>query len=269
MSNGLRVRQRADRLSPNSAAEIRRAYKGLQDISAQSAFDERGYNHLAGIHGFPLEIYCQHGNLLFLPWHRAYLYFFEMALNDVAPGVSVPWWDWGRRQGHDAGLPDIFADRQVEGEANPLYDAPVMLPPEYIAWLRDNLAGTISDDPEPRTVRDLDPVTDLPPQTAIDDILTAPTFEDFSNRLEFGPHGSVHVWVGGTMSQVPTAGFDPVFWSHHSAIDRLWYLWQISDAGMDPPRAILNTVLRPFNMTVRDTLNINTLGYEYAVTVTS
>ena len=43
------------------------------------------------------------GNLqvcpLFLPWHRAYLYFFELALQDQDPAhaVTLPWWDWDYR----------------------------------------------------------------------------------------------------------------------------------------------------------------------------
>ena len=31
---------------------------------------------------------------LFLPWHRAYLYFFERALRDRVPTLAQPWWDW-------------------------------------------------------------------------------------------------------------------------------------------------------------------------------
>lgn len=30
----------------------------------------------------------------FFPWHRRYLLQFERLLQDVDPGVSVPYWDW-------------------------------------------------------------------------------------------------------------------------------------------------------------------------------
>jgi tyrosinase len=69
------------------------------------------------------------------------------------------------------------------------------------------------------------------------------------------------------MSQVPTAGYDPVFMAHHSTIDRLWYLWQMRHPGMNPPASIMQSVLTPFPMTVAQTLDIRTLGYEYAVQV--
>jgi len=49
-------------------------------------------------------------------------------------------------------------------------------------------------------------------------------------------------------------------------IDRLWYIWQNSMIGRDPPAALLNTVLAPFPMTVAQVLDIQRLDYDYAVT---
>ena len=66
-------------------------------------------------------------------------------------------------------------------------------------------------------------------------------------------------------STVPTAAYDPVFWSHHAMIDRLWYIWQISQKGAQPPTDLLSVVLSPFPVTVAQTLDIANLRYEYAV----
>ena len=55
--------------------------------------DNRGFIHFAGLHGLP-SFLCKHDSPLFLPWHRAYLYMFEMSLRDISPNVSLPWWDW-------------------------------------------------------------------------------------------------------------------------------------------------------------------------------
>jgi tyrosinase len=74
-----------------AAAEVealREAY-----LAAMGLRDERGYQYHAGLHGLPLPIQCRHGDILFLPWHRAYLYFFELALQDRVPEVAIPWWD--------------------------------------------------------------------------------------------------------------------------------------------------------------------------------
>ena len=66
-------------------------------------------------------------------------------------------------------------------------------------------------------------------------------------------------------SAVPTAAYDPAFWSHHAMIDRLWYIWQISERGAQPPADLLSVVLSPFPMTVAQTFDIANLRYEYAV----
>src|SRR5437763_12406734 len=76
-----------------------------------------------GFTGCRLPISCQHHTHLFLPWHRAYLYFFEKTLQDRVPGVTLPWWDWTRY--HDDGIPPAYAAQQVTGAANPLHDAPI------------------------------------------------------------------------------------------------------------------------------------------------
>ena len=48
-------------------------------------------------------------------------------------------------------------------------------------------------------------------------------------------------------------------------IDRLRYLWQLTHPGSLPPAQTLDLALAPFPMTVRQTLDISLLGYEYAV----
>ena len=94
------LRKSVATLTAGDLASLRAAFVAVMGIS-----DERGYQYFAGIHGLPLPGYCVHhdaagvlGNLpvgpLFLPWHRAYLYFFEQALQDQVAGVTLPWWDW-------------------------------------------------------------------------------------------------------------------------------------------------------------------------------
>ena len=232
-------------------------------VSRQKALsDERGYNYFAGLHGLPLPIHCQHGTLLFLPWHRAYLYFWELALQDRVAGVGVPYWDWTANVSHQRGLPEAYAEAQVDGSDNPLFSSTVEWPRREIDRVRERYPGTLTR--QGRTLRDPDLPDELPRRTTINSILEAPTFADFSNRLE-NVHGDVHVWVAGAMSEVPTAGYDPIFMAHHSTIDRLWYLWQLRHPGARPPASMMRTVLSPFPVTVADTLDIQALGYEYAI----
>jgi tyrosinase len=103
----------------------------------------------------------------------------------------------------------------------------------------------------------------LPTSSDVQQVLALPDFLDFQSQLE-DIHGAVHVWVGGTMGQIPWAAYDPIFWAHHAMIDRLWRLWQNRHPNPVFPPGLLNQALPPFPMTVADTLDIKALGYRYA-----
>ena len=222
--------------------------------------DNRGYSAWAGIHGLPGQ-FCQHGTPLFLPWHRAYLYLFEKSLQDLVDGVTLPWWDWTSADSHAEGIPTSYTAAAAD---NPLQSGSVAISASHIEQLEESAPGVMSDGENPTTVRDPGPPTDLPQASTIDSILDAPTFADFTTRLE-NVHNDVHGWVGGSMSIIPIAAYDPVFWAHHAMIDRLWYLWQTRQPNVLPPAPMLNAALAPFPLTVSQTLDISQLGYEYAV----
>ena len=59
-------------------------------------------------------------------------------------------------------------------------------------------------------------------------------FLDFTSQVE-DLHNRVHVWVGGHMGIIPFAAFDPIFWAHHTMIDRLWRLWQLRHGDSPSP----------------------------------
>jgi tyrosinase len=89
-------------------------------------------------------------------------------------------------------------------------------------------------------------------------------FTNFWHSLE-AIHDSVHVWVGGSMSAIPTAPADPIFWMHHANIDRLWSVWQASAAGTgkNPPLSGAAAVMDPYPYTEPQTRDITALGYSY------
>lgn len=238
----LRHRRSARRLTAGQQADLRRAIAEVQAIG-----DDRGYQRWAGIHGLPLPISCVHGDELFPPWHRAYLYLFEKALQDRVPGVTLPWWDWTN---HTEGIPGPYARKNVEGKKNSLYDSPIQ--PSG----RENPRQT-------RTSREPEDADSLPSAAEIERLLAEEDYLTFQNGLE-SIHAGVHLWTGGTMGRVPTAAYDPLFWAHHCMIDRLWYLWQLRNNGAGVPASQLDRALAPFPMTVRQTLEITQLGYDYA-----
>jgi tyrosinase len=246
----LRYRNSAQKLTPDQLAAFRRAV-----LQAKAITDERGFNYWAGIHGLPLPKYCHHGDELFLTWHRAYLYFFELSLQDQVAGVTLPWWDWTSPTSHATGIPAAYATQSENSSPNPLFESIIpdvaRIDPESGQQAPKN------------TTRSPDALTDLPTGEEIAQVLAAPDFLDFSQRVE-NVHNHVHVWVGGTMAEIPWAAYDLLFWAHHAMIDRLWDLWQLQHPSVGPPNELLSQVLPPFQMTVTQTLSVNLLGYEYA-----
>ena len=254
MADGLRMRIAVHNLTDTQLAGFREAYRQMQAIS-----DNRGYQYLAGIHGAP-GYYCwhhQHNDArsaaqmqLFPPWHRAYLYTWEMWMRDRVPDVTLPWWDWTLQNAQQRGVPTAFAQSNVNGQPNPLARFRMNMPTTNPPLMRN-------------TARQPGSPNDLPTQDDVDDLLSRTDWNDFADALE-DIHDNIHGWVGGDMGVVGTAAFDPIFWSHHAMIDRLWAIWQVRNGNSNISPELLDVVLSPFNFRVRDVLNVNDLGYDYA-----
>jgi hypothetical protein len=74
-------------------------------------------------------------------------------------------------------------------------------------------------------------------------------YQTYNSQINKGLHDFVHDYIGGTaigynkiynqdisaglMGNVPSAAFDPIFWLHHSNIDRLWQNWVIANPGQN------------------------------------
>jgi tyrosinase len=230
-------------LSPADLQNYRTAIAAMQGIS-----DNRGFQVIAGYHGVPGQ-FCEHGTPLFLPWHRAYLYHFEQFLRDHVSATCIPWWDWTSGPSHAGGIPPAFGDaKDPVGKPNPLFMFKVNLPGQ--------LTGNTKRKPG-------NPAA-LPTSANVTKCLERTEFNDFTAGLE-QIHNNVHGWTGGDMGVIPFAAFDPIFYSHHCMIDRIWYLWQIKNGINNIPSDLLNVSLPPFGMKVSDVLDISHLGYQYAV----
>jgi len=263
VANGLTLRKNAANLNATELAALRDAYRRMQQIT-----DNRGYAYWAGIHGYPQWFCWHHGRVrsgtnprpveLFLPWHRAYLLLFEHAARDQVSTAAVPWWDWTSLQSRTSGVPAAFSTPTASGQPNPLYRAQIPAP---FSRATRRFPGSPSQ---------------LPTPTVITGLLALTSFVDFSRQLE-DVHDAIHGWTGGVgrvggriaggdMGTLVTAAYDPIFWSHHCMIDRIWYLWQLRNGVNNIPQDYLDLALAPFPLRVRDVLNINSLGYEYSST---
>ncbi|KAF6746663.1 hypothetical protein DFP72DRAFT_973320 [Ephemerocybe angulata] len=59
--------------------------------------------------------------------------------------------------------------------------------------------------------------------------LASRTFEEFRlviDDMTNGIHGMGHAAVGGEMTNIYSAGADPLFYLHHQNLDRMWWHWQ-------------------------------------------
>ena len=56
-------------------------------------------------------------------------------------------------------------------------------------------------------------------------------YDELSSDLE-SIHNDIHDDVGGDMGQIEYAAFDPIFWLHHSNVDRLLAMYQATHPGV-------------------------------------
>ncbi|KAL0442794.1 UNVERIFIED_CONTAM: Aureusidin synthase [Sesamum latifolium] len=100
-----------------------------------------------------------------------------------------------------------------------------------------------------------------------------------SGSIENIPHGPVHVWTGDRtqpnfedMGNFYSAGRDPIFYAHHSNIDRLWSVWKtlggrrqdIADRDfLDASFIFYDENAQMVRVKVRDCLDHTKLGYAY------
>jgi len=270
---------------PKKLASLR---KGVKKMRSLNSTDPRSWTFQANIHWrplFPVYVYqqanlsadpakrlfgddpgftpepnvfnqCPHGNWLFLPWHRAYLWRFEEICRELTGQNSfgLPYWNWSK----DPKIPAVFFDNTSQ-----LYDS----------------------------TRSATPVSTLNPSavapTVIENILDQPNFLLFASGsiaatagqrtgasygpLEGNPHNTVHGFVGGNMGQY-ISPLDPVFWTHHNMIEALWVEWNMKRGNPntnDPAWAqrtfteFVDRAGNPVNVTVFEMIRYPLLNYRY------
>ncbi|MYR07875.1 hypothetical protein GTV32_16920 [Gordonia sp. SID5947] len=189
---------------------------------------------------------CQHGSWFFLAWHRMYLLAFEMLVQRFLDDDewSLPYWyAIDPDDPAKAVLPPAFRDATTTntlftGERSPEMNAGQPL--EGLDFLGPALVASLADDTY---------TTDDGTGSFGGGRRDRPAYSGGEQgSLEDAPHGSVHVLVGGVitddagtplrrgwMGQFDTAALDPVFWLHHANIDRLWQVWLEADATRTNP----------------------------------
>jgi tyrosinase len=165
-----------------------------------------------------------HGNMGFLPWHRAYVLDLEREIQKHDPSVTMPYWRF------DQPAPKLFHSNFL--------GVPFAADNPMAGWTTEGFTGV------DRTA-EFDTATEAAHGTPPGDdpvISEAATlalggggkrFADFT-QMEGNPHGSAHVSFTGFIDTIDTAVRDPLFFLLHCNVDRLWAKWQL------PPNPRLN-----------------------------
>lgn len=176
----------------------------------------------------------------FLPWHRFFQIDMEQRLkatNTSYAYLSIPYWNWTTDQNR---FESQFWDVGFLNENN------------FPGWgiNRPFPGGTL---PSPTELANALNLT-----TFFTSILQnqKPTATDFSHRNEW-LHDRVHGWVGGTMGFIASSPGDPIFYLHHSMVDKVWQDWedrntsiQASFPNGNTPMTHYSTAMGyPFNVT--------------------
>lgn len=160
----------------------------------------------------------------FLPWHRMYVLYFEEIVRQVTGKneFTLPYWDYSST-----------ANRALPAEFRKSGDA---------KW------GSLYTPSRNKHANDGKPIDQPPGTFAINlDAMKSNVYDvkdgdaGFCANLDGGLHGAIHVDVGNGqgMGSVPWAARDPIFWLHHSNIDRVWASWAKAGGGFPSDSAFL------------------------------
>ncbi|KAK2393503.1 polyphenol oxidase A1, chloroplastic [Trifolium repens] len=240
----LRVRQAAHLVNKEYLAKYKKALKLMKALPSN---DPRSFTQQANIHcaycdgaysqvGFPNLDLQVHNSWLFFPFHRWYLYFYERILGSLIndPTFALPFWNYDAPDGMQ--FPSIYTD-----STSPLYDKlrnANHQPPTLIDLNYDG--DDDNDDGNDKISTNLTTMY----RQVVSSGKTSRLFLGNSYRagdepdpgpgsLENVPHNSVHIWSGDAtqpnlenMGIFYSAARDPIFFSHHSNIDRFWSIWK-------------------------------------------
>ncbi|CAN1164786.1 Polyphenol oxidase, chloroplastic [Linum perenne] len=290
----VRVRRPAHLVDEEYIEKYKKAMKLMKELPAT---DPRSFQQQANVHcaygteayeqfGFPGYQVQIHHSWLFFPWHRLYLYFHEKILGKLIgdPTFALPFWNWDTPAGMQ--FPSLYTD-----PSSPLYDPnrnqdhqpPTLMD---LSWFPNTKNSTMT------TQHRISMNLALMHQQMVVGANTTSRFLGLPYRagdkpnpgagtLETLPHGSVHAWVGDRrnlhledMGHFYSTARDPIFFSHHANIDRLWTLWKMMGARrrrddytnpdwLDSSFVFFDENAEPVRVKVKDCLDIKKLGYVY------
>lgn len=235
MSNGTQIFIRHEVRSPAGEEALEQYANAVAVMKSRPVDQTDSWLYQAGIHGStqpPHKLWnqCEHLSWYFLPWHRMYLYYFERIVRKAVVEAggpadwALPYWDYSPG-GESAKIPDPFRN-PADPAANPLYVA------QRVQLYNDG-------NPLPNRVINQSLALARPAyignaEFGGHEAEPGKGFWGLQGRVEETPHNNIHSTIGGLMGNPKTAAQDPIFWLHHSNVDRIWAVWNESEHRQDP-----------------------------------
>ncbi|MBC7912844.1 MAG: tyrosinase family protein [Pyrinomonadaceae bacterium] len=166
----------------------------------------------------------------FLPWHRALILNFERELQNIDPGVSLPYWRF------DEAAPSVFSVDFMGSKPLTSTDAfaDFNVSNPLALW---NMAGATGIRRTSIFENGDNPTTISTIRSEVSTLSLGSNFTLFKG-LEGNPHGTSHTLAasktGDWLRSLQTAIQDPIFFLLHSNVDRLWAKWQWINNLYDP-----------------------------------
>ncbi|XP_017978714.1 PREDICTED: polyphenol oxidase, chloroplastic [Theobroma cacao] len=285
-----RIRPAAHLVDKEYLAKFSRA---LELMKALPEDDPRSFTQQANVHcaycdgayhqiGFPDLDLQVHNSWLFFPFHRYYLYFFEKILGKLIddPTFAIPFWNWDSPAGMQ--MPAIYANPNsplYDENRNPNHQPPTLLDLDFngteeSSSTRDQISSNLN----------------VMYRQMVSNGKTAKLFlgnayragdqpDPGAGSLENIPHGPIHIWCGDNrqpnledMGNFYSAGRDPIFYAHHSNVDRMWSVWKtlggkrtdFTDSDwLNSGFLFYDENANLVRVKVRDCLDTRKMGYDY------
>ncbi len=192
-------------------------------------------------------------DLNFLLWHRLYTARLEAVVRQLSgkTDFTIPYFDYQNIQ--TLRLPPLLR--------NSIVPAQNVLSGNMVIPAHQSALYTPARRPSMNAGQTIDSSEAANLNQAIAALDNNSLFITFSNAINQSPHGEMHDYLGGDgqgvdnpilqtsgkdssglMANVSSAGFDPVFWLHHTAIDRLWAKWDAKNKNNPYARPSLQTL---------------------------
>ncbi|EMC93898.1 hypothetical protein BAUCODRAFT_36350 [Baudoinia panamericana UAMH 10762] len=224
-------------LSREEQQEYIRAVLCLRTIPSvlQPALNRSSYDDWPLVHSHVG--YTTHNSAPFLPWHRYFLHLYEKTLRgQCGYSGALPFWDW-TMDSMALEMAPVFSaadgfggDGEVDGNITVgrtgrcVVDGPFAgITAEYydVKYKPHCLSRGFRDFEGELGHMNGQDVT----RESIEEVLELNDYEDFVVMMESKVHNAIPFGIGGDFETF-TAPYDPVFFLHHTQLDRLWWEWQ-------------------------------------------